>query len=141
MSSQNHEVKLLKRFIKEALENSEKPKAACVLIFAEDGKILAVSRKNDPNDFGLPGGKVDYPESAEEGAARELFEETGLTATSLRLVFVHDEGKFETHTFVAEVSGEINTPEAGVIRWVTPDVLLKGMFGDYNRKLFNKLGI
>lgn len=134
------EVKLLKTMIMEVVK-TELPKAACVLIMSDDGKILAVSRKNDPTDFGMPGGKVDHPESPAQAAARELYEETGLTATNLKQVFVNDDGEYETYTFIGEVAGEIDTPESGVIRWVTPKVLVSGMFGAYNTKLFAKMGI
>lgn len=134
------EVTLLKTMIQEVIK-SELPKAACVLIVSDDGKILAVSRKNDPTDFGMPGGKVDHPESPAQAAARELQEETGLTATNLRQVYVSDDGEYETYTFIGEISGQIDTPESGLIRWVAPHVLISGMFGNYNRKLFAKVGI
>ena len=48
------------------------PEAVVALIFQEklsveditlDTKILGISRKHDPNDFGLPGGKVDPGET------------------------------------------------------------------------------
>lgn len=134
------EVTLLKTMIQEVIK-SELPKAACVLIVSDDGKILAVSRKNDPTDFGMPGGKTDPGESNLQAAARELQEETGLIATNLKEVFVDNDGEYETHTFMGEISGAIDTPESGVIRWVAPKVLVSGMFGDYNRRLFSKLGI
>lgn len=136
----DQEVKLLKTMIQEVVK-AEMPKAACVLIVADDGKILAVSRKNDPTDFGMPGGKVDHPESPAQAAGRELYEETGLRASNLKQVFVDNDGEYETYTFIGEVTGEIDTPESGVIRWVSPKVLVSGMFGTYNKKLFAKMGI
>ena len=117
-------------------------KAATVLCISDDGKVLAVSRRDDPTAFGLPGGKVDPGETAEEAAARELAEETGLTATDLKPVFVREEGDgFTTTTFVGHVSGHIKTDEEGVVRWVDREVLFNGPFGQYNRALFKKLGL
>lgn len=115
--------------------------AACCLIIADDGKILAVSRKDNPSDFGLPGGKVDPAEDAITAAARELKEETGLIAVNLHPIFTRKEvDGFTTTTFATEVEGQINTEESGVIRWVTPEVLCQGCFGEYNKRLFRKLG-
>ena len=116
--------------------------AATVLIIADDGKVLAVSRRDDPTAFGLPGGKVDPGETPAEAAARELEEETGLTATNLKPVFVREEGDgYTTTTFVGHVTGNIRTDEEGVVRWVHRDVLFNGPFGEYNKKLFAKLGL
>lgn len=122
-------------------QSREGLQAATCLIMSDDGKVLAVSRKHDPSDFGLPGGKVDPGETPEQAAARELQEETGLTAVKLTPVFVrHDADGFTTTTFACEAEGEIATPEEGVVRWVTPDVLFQGSFGEYNKRLFRKLG-
>lgn len=127
----------------EAEEASKpRPRAACVLIIADDGKVLAVSRRNDPTAFGLPGGKVDQGEQPADAAARELKEETGLDVAGLRPVFVHKEDDgYETTTFIGSVSGKIDTKEEGVIRWVDREVLFNGPFGRYNRKLFATLGL
>jgi mutator protein MutT len=122
-------------------EEAKIPKAACVLIISDDGKILAVSRKNNPQDFGLPGGKVDPGEDSREAAVRELYEETGLIATHCSAVFSQYDGSYLTTTFMCNIEGEIDTSESGVIRWVDPKTLLQGSFGDYNRELFNNLGI
>ena len=116
--------------------------AACVLILSDDGKILAVSRRDDPSAYGMPGGKVDPGETPEEAASRELEEETGLVAGDLNQVFkMKDADGYTTVTFTGQVSGKINTEEEGVIRWVKPSVLLDGPFGNYMRVLFKQLGL
>lgn len=124
-------------------EENKLKRAACVLIVAEDGKVLAVSRKDNPNAWGLPGGKVDPGETEEQAAGRELQEETGLTAKKLSQVFSADDGEYMTTTFACEAEGEIDTTESGVIRWVEPAILLDpttSPFSGYNKALFQRLG-
>lgn len=116
------------------------PQAACVLITAKDGRILAVSRKDDPTAFGLPGGKVDPGETAEDAAARELWEETGLVVHDLRQIFKREDVDSICTTFTGKISGEVDTEESGVIRWVDIQTLLDGPFGEYNHRLFKHLG-
>lgn len=124
-------------------ETSKEKRAACCLIVAKDGKILAVSRKDNPNAWGLPGGKVDPGENEKQAAARELQEETGLTAKRLTQVFSQSAGEYITTTFACEAQGQIDTDESGVIRWVEMNVLLEpstSPFSDYNKALFQRLG-
>lgn len=120
--------------------------AACVLIVAEDGKVLAVSRRDDPTMFGLPGGKVDPGETVEAAAYRELEEETGLVARDLKHIFTRhgDDDGFTTYTFAGKVGGEIASDEEGVIRWCSVATLCDpetSPFAPYNRRLFNMLGM
>lgn len=119
------------------------PKAACVLIW-QDGKILAVSRPDDPDAFTLPGGGLDPGESFAQAAARELKEETGLDAINLRPVYGGIEDSDEDHitwVFEGDIDGVFGTEETGRIAWVTPSVLVDGPFGEYNKRLFDQLGI
>lgn len=59
-----------------------------------DGSRILLTRISaagyPPGWWGLPGGGVDHGESPHRAVRRELFEETGLTATSAKLVDVHD---------------------------------------------------
>ncbi|MBW1604312.1 NUDIX domain-containing protein [Streptomyces sp. JJ66] len=62
-------------------------------LLVRDGDKLLLSQRGGPYGFGrwhMPSGKLDHGESLTAGAARELFEETGLATdpASLRLVHV-----------------------------------------------------
>lgn len=66
------------------------PRAAtAALIINSHGELLVVRRKKEPakGTFDLPGGFADMEESAEEGVAREVREETGLRVTACQYLF------------------------------------------------------
>ncbi|ADG60117.1 MutT/NUDIX hydrolase [Acinetobacter phage Acj9] len=119
--------------------------SACVLI-ERDGKFLGVSRKDDPNDFGLPGGKMDPGETISQCAKRECLEETGVVASILDLddPFVAIEGEYEVSTFHAIAATEkrtaISAQETGVVKWVTADELINSYFGEYNAAMLCHFG-
>jgi 8-oxo-dGTP pyrophosphatase MutT (NUDIX family) len=120
--------------------------AVCALIInPQDPRyILTVSRKDNPADIGLPGGKVDPGETEVQAVIRETVEETGLTVQNPRAIFTqvcHGKEDFLVTTFLCDFpqDGVIQTPEAGKVAWATRDYLLSGSFAPYNRALFDSI--
>jgi len=106
--------------------------------------VLSVSRKDNPFDFGLPGGKVDDGETPEEACVREIKEETGLDISSLSKVYegvcYSPSGEdFWTICFLVEsYSGEVSQMEGeGDVAWCGWNELTdpRMTFAPYNEKV------
>jgi 8-oxo-dGTP pyrophosphatase MutT (NUDIX family) len=115
--------------------------AACVLAI-ENGKVLAVSRKNDPTAFGLPGGKVEPGDTTRKTARLELLQETGydIAEEDLMLIYVgKSDDKYTCYTYLANCSlserHPVSEDETGIVEWITPNILINGPFGKYNRQM------
>ncbi len=70
-----------------------KPSLTCDGLLVRKGKVLLVKRGKDPfrGCHALPGGFVEYGESAEDCVVREVKEETGLDTEVLRMIGVYSE--------------------------------------------------
>ncbi len=81
------------------------------IIIEIDGGIILIKRKNPPYGWALPGGFIDYGESAESAAVREAKEETNLDITQLKQFHVYSDPerdpRFHTITvvFIARAKG------------------------------------
>jgi 8-oxo-dGTP diphosphatase len=66
----------------------------CV-VFDSEGSLLLIQRKNEPfkGKYALPGGFVEYGETTEAAARRELHEETRLKVGQIHLVGVYSNPK------------------------------------------------
>jgi 8-oxo-dGTP diphosphatase len=64
----------------------------CV-VFDRTGRLLLIRRKNSPfqGQYALPGGFVEYGETVEQAAERELLEEANVLATKLSLIGVYSD--------------------------------------------------
>lgn len=114
-------------------------KSVAIVLLNDKNEICLVSRKDDHNNFGLIGGKVDdidlqHPilDETEAAGVRETKEETGLDIFNLRLILVCPEGTRMAYTYLADWSGEINHSEPHVVKWGSMEDLLEGTFRKYN---------
>lgn len=60
-----------------------------VIVERGDGRVLLVQRLNEPKGWALPGGFIDYGESAENAARREVREEAGVSVLLTDLLGVY----------------------------------------------------
>lgn len=96
------------------MTEKKSPMVTVDAVIERDGKILLIKRKNEPfkGDFALPGGFVEYNESAEDAIKREAEEETGLDITIKALLGVYSKpgrdprGHVVSICYVATAIGE-----------------------------------
>jgi len=82
---------------------------AAVFIIREDAILLTHRIKGAQlGVWEVPAGHIEGDETAQEAAARELLEETGLMAVSLRSMgeYVNDQYRYKASMFLVEAEGE-----------------------------------
>lgn len=85
------------------------------IIIKTSGGIVLIRRKNPPFGWAIPGGYIEYEESAERAAVREAKEETNLDVKLEKLFHVYSDPKRDPRqhniaiVFVANAKGK---PEA-----------------------------
>ncbi len=106
------------------------------VILNDKNEVLAVSRKDDHNDFSLPGGWVDDKDTSLEMAiCREIKEETGLVVKPtnlLQLLSMHRGASMSYSYYVKEYEGEIETDEPHIVKWTDFEEIKDGSFGYWN---------
>lgn len=125
-------------------------RASVEITVFRNGKLLAVTNRKW-GGFTCPGGKMEQGETLEEAARRELLEETGCTAKSIRVIagMMHEPlAQDPEHVrwfctgFVADIGDqEPCTVEEGTVpMWVSPsDLIGNSLFPSWYVWWFNLL--
>lgn len=84
------------------------------VVFDGAGRLLLIKRKSPPFQgcYALPGGFVEYGETVEEAAHRELKEETGVTAKTQHLVGIYSQADRDPRGHVVSVAFLMKTRTA-----------------------------
>jgi 8-oxo-dGTP pyrophosphatase MutT (NUDIX family) len=126
------------------MSKARKPFAVTAIIFSDEGSILSVSRKENHEDFNLPGGKIDKGETPLEALVRELEEETGLVLDGeFKKCFVRPDRDnyvcltFSYETTIPEDSVTVGLREGeAVVAWKTwEDITTDNTYAVYNQSL------
>jgi A/G-specific adenine glycosylase len=110
------------------IHRSPRPHVRAAIVVLRDRGRWLVQRRAESGLLGglweFPGGKIDAHERAEDAAARELTEETGLLAPTLRFrgVVPHQYSHFtvELHVFEGTAARRPRRSPRRSQRWVTP---------------------
>lgn len=116
------------------------PKVGVGVLIFKQGKVLLGKRKGShgADEYGGPGGHLEYGETLEQTAIRETKEECGITIKNLRMLCVSDLLKYSPKHYVdigfyAEwKSGEPEVLEPEKLEsweWYDLDALPKNLFG------------
>ncbi len=98
----------------------DRPKVGVGVAIIKDGKVLLGQRKNAHGEgsWAFPGGHLEYGESWEECAKREVFEETGIEVKNVQFgaatndIFKEENKHYITISMVCEYdSGEVKVME------------------------------
>ncbi|WLD94323.1 NUDIX hydrolase [Alkalihalobacillus sp. AL-G] len=115
---------------------------AVAVIVDEQNRILLQQRKFPKGVWGVPGGLMELAESTEDVAKREVYEETGLEISDLKLINVYSGSDhfikaqngdefyvvtvaYFTHNFEGEM--KVDTSESIKYEFFSPDKLPKNM--------------
>lgn len=121
------------------MEEKKKVGVGFGVMLLKDGKLLLGKRHEDPekassllNGAGtwtMPGGKLDFGETFEEGAKREVLEETGIILNELDVICVNQD-IIETAHFIT--IGLFSDAFSGEPKVMEPDEITEWRWFDLN---------
>lgn len=109
-------------------------------IIRNKNKILVI-KLTYKSGYGLPGGVLQKNETFEEGVRREVFEETGLTISSLEYF-----GSYEYNheypsvniTYLVKIKGNLRDSKEGKPEWIEPKEIVDQLVFEDNREAVKK---
>jgi 8-oxo-dGTP diphosphatase len=122
--------------------------AAGGVVVRDDGRVAVIHRPRY-DDWSLPKGKLDPGESFEDGAVREVLEETGVRGRIVSELeptsYVDRKGRDKlVRWYRMELEGDpvafAPNDEVDELRWVTPDEALALLRYDHDRALLETIG-
>ena len=135
-------------------EYPDSPRVGVGAVVLREGRVLLVRRGVAPANglWAIPGGALELGETLQEGAEREILEETGITIRAGDPVFTcdvlvrDDEGRVRFHYVIVDlaadyVSGEVmGGDDALEARWVAPEELPELPATKTTLKLLRQIG-
>lgn len=117
-------------------ETSEQPRNpyptadAIIVVGENEPQVVLVERANPPRGYALPGGFIDYGESAARAAEREALEETSLEVELVELFHVYaDPGRDpRKHTLSTVFLARPRAPDAAARLRGGDDAAAAGLF-------------
>lgn len=120
------------------MEN-ERPKVGVGVIVMKDGKVLLGERlsSHGAGTYSIPGGHMEFGESFEDTALREVLEETGLSDLEVTdLVCVKSDRVYGKHFITIGMLARLKSGEPVAMEpekarnwsWYAPDALPDGIF-------------
>lgn len=109
------------------------------VLLLRDNQILLGKRHHDPKKadselhgegtWTMPGGKLEYGESFEEGAAREVLEETSIKLNNVKIICINNDKNGHAH-FVT--IGMFSKDFSGDAKIMEPDEIVEWKWFDIN---------
>ncbi|NPU83357.1 MAG: NUDIX hydrolase [Syntrophaceae bacterium] len=118
-------------------EYPDRPRVGVGAIVIREGRVLLVQRGIEPSRglWAIPGGSLELGETIQEGAEREILEETGIVIRAGEPVYTFDfferdqAGRIRFHYVIVDVAAEYvsgrvqSADDAADARWLSPDEL------------------
>ena len=122
---------------------TDRPKVGlCIFVLNHEGDKVLIGKRIKEQLYGLPGGRLEYGETFEKCAVRELSEETNLKLSEERLSFLCSFNALDKainfHWVQINYFVQINENEENIIINTEPDKCENWIWMTYEEFSFNK---